>query len=299
MNRIKRLEAEKETLRTEILLKENEIDGLILKKKDIENEIEKHKNAILSLRIKQDNTAKNSLEFYEKQRAILEEKISVAQESMSMIEKEMESITRNIQELLKQREALLSMDSASSSESLSLMLFSSIIQEYLTYNSQLHLRRYSLQKEIKDFEVSIEDKLNKIKNKKLEMEKLENEKDKQLEYEIRDIEVEIKKLEVQKEEYDVKINEVKDEIAKLKIQIESVIPAEIADVNQTILGLEASKSQVHPIKVVSSAQSSPYPTWPNKKLIVLLFLMGSVILCILIIMLQRIMEISSQIQNEL
>jgi LPS O-antigen subunit length determinant protein (WzzB/FepE family) len=231
-NEISKIKTQRKNIDKQILMKQNEMSRIKTQRKDIDKQIDLKLNSI--------GKTRNEIKL---QQANLKD---IGQRREELLE-EIKGVKENTEKIIQQRDFLLK--GKNPGKDISLLLYSTTIQQNVAYFNQLSTQIYDLRTREKKIETGI-DKLSK---------------------DIDDIKTAIERLNLHKTEgLQAKIYDIKNEIGKLKLHKTEGLQNKINDVNAQINSLNLKKGLISNIKIIQEPEVSLYPVKPKKKQIVLL-----------------------------
>ncbi|MBA7662511.1 hypothetical protein ES703_70540 [subsurface metagenome] len=227
-NKIKEIETQRKDIDQQILIKKNQIKEIETQRKDIDqqilielNEIERKKNDIKL-------NGANLKIIGERQKELLQE---------------IKNVRNNTEKIVQERNNIL--QHKGNADDISLLLYSTVIQQNVAYFNQLADQINELKNQGKTLEANIE-KLDK---------------------DIININTEIERAKLRKTEgLQAKINNISTEIVRLKLEKTEGLQTKIDDIKVDIDRLSLQKDLIENIRLIQEPQSSIYPIKPKKKL---------------------------------
>jgi len=300
-NMIKNLEGEIKKVGESIALQNNEILGLGISQKDTEQDIKKQQITLEEIKISIE-TINVSIRIKENEKDSFNKKIESEDELIGLLNKRIEEVNKQVDEvkdntngILKERQKVLETEVAQPTDALSMLLYTTTIQQSIAYFNSLQDQLHSLRTEVEEHKRSIEDFQKEIKNLDEEITTLKIKRDKTLENDKKTVETDIEKLKIVKDESIPKeITERKIQIAKLELEKTVTLVAQINDAKQEIEGLKIEKEMVYPLKVIQEPTSSIYPVKPKKKMNVLAAIIASLAFVCSLVILEHTYRIKSK-----
>ncbi len=294
LRELKLIDAEKEKINADIEKLKLKILLLETQKKNLENEISKRQKDIEMVDVEKIKMEKDLALLSEKIKTtlkhieILKENYNALATAKDELRKKIQTINKNTNELIKLRNTLIQ---SQNYDKIALLMYSNIIQENITYVSNLEQRILQLTKEMNDNN-------DKINQERLKIEKLEKAKDilkirqsKELDKKKFDIEIAIQKLRRKKEEVlNAEKKDILAQIDKLVIKRDKELEKRRRDLEGTIKKLTARRDSLSIIQVIQSPYASPTPVKPRKRMILALALVSSLFIGLFLAFLKEFWE---------
>jgi len=242
---IERIPIERERLKDKV---QNVQQQLFVGKRLIEQDILKIEKDLEHIPIEhtrinnQIASAKNKLKVFNTQTASIKKNIVQAKKASALIQDRINSVNSNTEELIKLRQKLNPRDS----DKLALLMYSNIIQQNISYATNLQRRSEEIEKEINRHLVEEAIKSNEISDLKIEIKdhKIKQEKElpmkevklkkniltlkAKLTKTIKDAEIQIQEYEVKRDqELNMKTDNLQEKIDTLKSKLASLTPVEM------------------------------------------------------------------------
>jgi len=231
-NKIKEIETQRKDIDKQILIKKNQIKKIKTQRKDIDKQI--------LIKLNDIERKKNNIK-------LNEANLKIIRERQKELLQEIKNVKDNTERIVKQRNNIL--QHKGNVNDISLLLYSTTIQQNVAYFNQLSNQINDLRKQEKTLEANIEKLDNDIINVNTEIERVQLKRTEGLQAKIDDVNTEIERIKLEKTEgLQAKFNE-------LKVQID-------------ILDLE--KGTIECIRIIQNPEVSTKPVKPKKKLNVLL-----------------------------
>ncbi|MDO9530504.1 MAG: Wzz/FepE/Etk N-terminal domain-containing protein [Syntrophales bacterium] len=237
----------------QIFMKQSEINEIGTKRKDIDKQILMKQNEISKVETQGKDIDKQiKLELSEIEKIRNEIKMKQAtlgniEQRKGELQEEIKGVKDNTEKIVQQQGALLKDERPG--KDLSLLLYSTTIQQNVSYFNQLTNQLYDLGTREKTIETEV-DRLSKR---------------------IDDIKTGIERLNLSKMEgLQAKIYDIKTEIEKIKLHKTEGLQTKIDDIKAQINTLNLEKELISNIKIIQEPEVSLHPVKPKKKQIVLL-----------------------------
>ena len=252
-NQIKEVEIQRKDIDKQILIKKNQIKGVEIQRKDIDKQIFKQQNQIAKIETQRKDIDQqvlfklNKIEGKKDTIKLRESTINIIGEREKELFQEIKNVKNNTEKIVKQRNNIL--EHKGNVDDISLLLYSTTIQQNVAYFNQLS------------------DQINRLRKQKMEL-KTDIEK---LGKDIDDINTEIGRLKLHKTEgLQAKIKDISTEIGRLKLQKTEGLQAKINDLKLQIDRLSIKNDVIKNIRVIQNPEASISPIKPKKRLNILL-----------------------------
>ena len=252
-NKIKEIEIERKDIDQQVLIKKNQIKEVEIQRKDIDKQIFKQQNQIAKIETQRKDIDQqilfklNKIEGKKDTIKLRESTINIIGEREKELFQEIKNVKNNTEKIVNQRNNIL--EHKGNVDDISLLLYSTTIQQNVAYFNQLS------------------DQINRLRKQKMEL-KTDIEK---LGKDIDDINTEIGRLKLHKTEgLQAKINDISTEIGRLKLQKTEGLQAKINDLKLQIDRLSMKNDVIKNIRVIQNPEASISPIKPKKRLNILL-----------------------------
>jgi len=236
-----------------ILMKQNQIKEIETQRKDIDKQIFKQQNQIKEIETQRKDIDKqiliklNEIERKKNNMKLNEANLKITRERQKELLQEIKNVKNNTENIVKQRNNVL--QHKGNVDDISLLLYSTTIQQNVAYFNQLSNQINDLRKQEKTLEANIE-KLDK---------------------DIINVNTEIERVKLRKTEgLQAKIDDINTEIGRLKLQKTEGLQAKIDDLKVQIDRLNLEKGTIECIRVIQDPEASIRPIKPKKTLIIIL-----------------------------
>ena len=277
-NEISKIETqERKDIDEQILLKQNQISKIeTQERKDIDEQTLLKQNEIKKTEIqwrrdtdKQVRLKLNSINKKRDQIKLQQEILETTRQRIKELELEAKKIKNNTERIIKQRDILLKDSRAK--DDISLLLYSTTIQQNLSYSNRLGNQIYNLRANVQAKEANIEELKLDTDFITTEIEELKLRRAEGLQVKTDNIKAEIEKLKLHRAEgLQTKINNITTEIEDLKLYRTEGLQFEIDNIKGQIRVLTSEKENISNIKVIQNPEVSSAPIKSKKKQIVLL-----------------------------
>lgn len=246
---------------SQIFAQQNEISKIEIQRKDIEKQIFIRQNEIGSIEIQRKDIDKqiafklNDIERNNDRIKLEEANLTNLRKRKEELTQEIKEVKQNTEKIVQQRDLLLK--DRKTGDDISLLLYSTTIQQNVAYFNQLSSQIYNLNNREDKMETEIET----------------------LTRDIDDIKTEIERLELKKTEgLQTKIDDITTKIEQLQLKETEGLQAKIEDINSRINDLIQQKELISNVRIAQEPEVSIYPVKPKKKLNVLLAAFGGLFL---------------------
>lgn len=250
------LAVDKQSLEHEILKLEKKMELIPIERTQFNNRIMIANNKIKVLKTKLSSIERNK---------------ALAKVAATLIKKKIDRVNNNTEELMRLRQSTLTKNS----DQLALLMYSNIVQQNISFATNLQRRLEDLEKEINRYNDEISTRVNEIENTKIAIQELETKRDQELEMKNAKIKKNILKL---KAELTKKIKDAETRVQELTIKRNQELSMKNDKLQENINTLKIMLSTLTPIEVNQIPFSSIKPDSPKKvKIVALAIVLGSFI----------------------
>ena len=259
----------------QILMKQNQIKEVEIQRKDIDKQIFKQQNQIAKIETQRKDIDQqvlfklNKIEGKKDTIKLRESTINIIGEREKELFQEIKNVKNNTEKIVKQRNNIL--EHKGNVDDISLLLYSTTIQQNVAYFNQLSDQINRLRKQKMELKTDIEKLGKDIDDINTEIGRLKLNKTEGLQAKIDDVNTEIERIKLHKTEgLQAKINDISTEIGRLKLQKTEGLQAKINDLKLQIDRLSIKNDVIKNIRVIQNPEASISPIKPKKRLNILL-----------------------------